>query len=79
MIEVYSKNKCVQCKMVKSLLDNGGVSYKETNIDENPGEKERLKALGVKAAPAVFKDGKLAFVGFSPEKVKNVIKNSVNS
>lgn len=79
MIEVYSKNNCVQCKMVKSLLDNEGISYKEINIDENPAEKDRLKSLGVKAAPAVFRNGKLDFVGFIPEKVKNIIKISINS
>ena len=42
MIEVYSKNNCQQCRMVKNFLTSKGVEYIEINTSDN---QEAIKML----------------------------------
>lgn len=35
MIEVFTKDNCMACKMTKIWLKDNGFSYKETNVDDD--------------------------------------------
>lgn len=71
-ITIYSKNNCMQCKMTKKFLEQNGASFEEINIDEHPEQVEYVKSLGFTAAP-VIKSGDIAFSGFQPAKLKELI------
>jgi len=65
MVTVFSKNNCMQCKMVKKWLTDKSISFEEVNMDENPDAVANVKALGFMSAPVVTK-GEFAFSGFRP-------------
>lgn len=65
MVTVYSKNNCMQCKMVKKWLGEHHVAFTEINIDEQPEFVEKVIEMGFSAAPVVTK-GEVAFSGFRP-------------
>ena len=71
-ITLYSKNNCMQCKMTKKFLEQNGATFEEINIDENPEQVDYVKSLGFTAAPVV-KAGDVAFSGFQPAKLKDLI------
>lgn len=74
MITVYSKNNCVQCKMVKKQLTANNIDFQEINVDEQPEYKEYLKDHGWKAAPVV--ESEIGdFSGNQPDKVRALIKH----
>ena len=53
-VEVFSKNNCQQCKMVKRWLDEHGVDYTEINVEENHAERSRLTLHGYKTVPVTM-------------------------
>ncbi|GBG97177.1 glutaredoxin-like protein NrdH [Lactococcus termiticola] len=65
MVTVYSKNNCMQCKMVKKWLNEHNVAFSEINIDEQPEYVATVKDMGFLAAPVITKDD-FAFSGFNP-------------
>lgn len=50
-VNVYSKDNCPQCKMVKRWLNDKSITYTESNITTNPKEGEYLKSLGFISLP----------------------------
>ena len=42
MVTVYSKNNCMQCKMVKKWLSEHEIAFDEINIDEQPEFVEKV-------------------------------------
>lgn len=72
MVTVFSKNNCMQCKMVKKWLDDKSVHFKEINIDEEPQYIDQIKAMGFMAAPIIVKDD-LAFSGFRPADLAKLV------
>ena len=42
MVTVYSKNNCMQCKMVKKWLSEHEIAFDEINIDEQPEIDEKV-------------------------------------
>lgn len=68
MITVYSKNNCMQCKMVKKWLTEHSVDFNEINIDEKPEFVQTVIDMGFRAAPVVTK-GDFAFSGFNPSEL----------
>lgn len=68
-IKVFSKNNCMQCKMVKRYLDEHSVSYSEINIDEQPEYIDYLREKGFQAVPVV-ESNDTVFSGFAPDKLK---------
>lgn len=70
MITVFSKNNCMQCKMVKRYLEAHEVAFQEINIDEQPEQIAWLKEQGFKSVPVVVKEHEEAIVGFSPDRLK---------
>lgn len=71
-ITVFSKNNCMQCKMTKKFLDQHGADFEEINIDEQPEYIDHVKGLGFTAAP-VIQAGDVAFSGFQPSKLKELV------
>ncbi|WP_071130764.1 glutaredoxin-like protein NrdH [Enterococcus timonensis] len=69
MTTVYSKNNCVQCKMVKRYLEAHDVPFQEINIDEQPEKIAWLKSLGLVSVPVVFYQDDM-IVGFNPDRLK---------
>ncbi|MCL2676654.1 MAG: glutaredoxin-like protein NrdH [Streptococcaceae bacterium] len=66
MITVYSKNNCMQCKMVKKWLSERSIDFQEINIDEQPEYVETVKNMGFMAAPVITNGSDLSFSGFNP-------------
>lgn len=71
MITVYSKNNCMQCKMVKKWLTEHNTDFTEINIEEQPEFVQTVKDMGFLAAPVVVK-GEIAFSGFNPSKLAEI-------
>ncbi|HFI0039668.1 TPA: glutaredoxin-like protein NrdH [Streptococcus suis] len=72
MVNIYSKNDCVQCKMSKKFLDQHNVAYTEINLDEQPEYIEHVKGLGFSAAPVIETENEV-FSGFQPAKLKALV------
>lgn len=70
MITVYSKNNCIQCKMVKRYLAAHEIAFQEINIDEHPEKIDWLKAEGFQSVPVVIQQDKEPIIGFSPDRLK---------
>ena len=60
-VEIYTKEYCSYCEMVKSLFDRKGVSYAEYNVTGDDALfKEMIeRSGGRRTAPEVFVDGEL--------------------
>lgn len=57
MIDVYSKNQCPNCDILKRLLKEKQVEFSEFNIESDNVKREFLLGLGFRSVPQVFKDG----------------------
>lgn len=75
MVTVYSKNNCMQCRMVKKFLNDKGVEFTEINIDEQPDKIDYLKALNYSTVPVTF-FGEQCFAGFAPTEIRKVVDYS---
>lgn len=74
MVNIYTKNNCIQCKMTKNLLDKLDIQYNEINIEQNPNELEALKKRGVKRMPFIeVKATKENWSGFQPDKIQSLV------
>ena len=72
-IKVYTKEKCIQCKMTKKLMNRLGVDYTEINIDEDKEALDYLKEKGVKSAPYIETENE-SWTGFQPDKIKQIME-----
>lgn len=72
MITVYSKNNCMQCKMVKKWLSEHDIAFNEINVDEQPDYVQTVIDLGFHATPVVTK-GAVAFSGFRPSELAKLV------
>ena len=70
MVEVLSKNSCVQCTATYRALDNNGIEYEVVNMDDNPAALERAKELGFLQAPVVIPPVGEAWSGYDPDRIK---------
>lgn len=62
---VYSKDYCPYCDRAKALLKSKGVAFEAIELQDHPGEFEKLKArTGLMTVPQIFIDEKL-IGGFS--------------
>ncbi|WP_317698540.1 glutaredoxin-like protein NrdH [Xylocopilactobacillus apis] len=71
-ITVFSRNNCMQCKMVKRFLIDHGVSFNEINIDEEPSAREALINEGYMSLPVV-KSNEVTFTGFRPDELRKIV------
>lgn len=58
-IEIYTTQICPFCHAAKDLLSQKGVSYHETDVMKEPGERAIMvkRANGVTSVPQIFIDG----------------------
>ena len=54
VVYIYTKPKCVQCRMVKKYLDNKNIPFIEINIENDEDVINFLKGQGISSAPAIF-------------------------
>lgn len=73
MIQIYTKNNCMPCKMTKNWLKNNGIEYHENNVDEDLDAFNYLLANNLRTLPVVFNDGELLAMGFQPQKLKTLL------
>lgn len=74
MIELLSKDACVQCTASKRTLDKLQADYITTDIEQEPEARELAKGLGYLQAPVVLiRDAAGTIIdhwsGFHPEKL----------
>ena len=67
--KVFSKNNCMQCKMVKRLLTESNVDFEEVNIDNDPAAMSYLKEHGFQTVP-VTQSESATIVGFRPDQLR---------
>ena len=85
MINVYSKNDCVKCKMLKKLLHDKNIAFREINVSilsekDKMRTIEYLKRRGFCEFPVVFfrdirEENDFEFSGFDPSKVDQLIEH----
>ena len=71
-VKIYSKNNCIQCKMVKRFLSERHVAYEEVNIDLQPDTIGWLKEQGYQSVPVVV-CGSTTIVGFHPDQLQQLL------
>lgn len=74
-VTVYTTNTCPYCTMVKNLLDQQGVPYKEVNVqqDQEAGRK-LVQTTGQMGVPQTNINGQWV-LGFDPETITHLLKN----
>lgn len=57
---IYTTNYCPYCVRAKKLLNDKGVEYKEIDVTEDQGMREKLVEMsgGRKTVPQIFINGK---------------------
>ena len=45
MLELFSKNQCMQCKFMKKELDKHGIEYTTKMVDEDEGHLAEFKEV----------------------------------
>lgn len=73
MIQIYTKNNCMPCKMTKNWLKNHDINYHESNVDEDLDAYNYLMANNLRTLPVVFNDSELIALGFQPHKLKTLL------
>lgn len=68
MIEIYTKNNCMPCKMTKNWFRNNEVNFKETNVDNDLDALNYLIENNLRTLPVVFDDSEIISLGFAPNK-----------
>ena len=55
-VEIYTSQLCGFCHAAKRLLNSKGVSFDETDVGRNPGEKATMiqRANGGRTVPQIF-------------------------
>lgn len=74
---VYSRNKCMQCKMMKNYFTRLKIPFQEVNVDEDEVGMNELKMLGFQSVPVthiVNEEGHHWIKGFAPHEVSKLLK-----
>ena len=74
-VKIFSKNNCMQCKMVKRFLTDNQIDFEEVNIDEQPDAIEWLKAQGFQSVPVITSDAQ-PVIGFRPDQLRKLASQS---
>lgn len=75
MIKIYTKNKCVACKMTKNWLQNNNLKYVEHNVDEDVESFNYLIKNDFRTLPVVFENmatNEPLAMGFQPQNLKKL-------
>lgn len=65
MYQVYSMEGCSSCVQAINLLTRKGLEHSVTKIDEDFDAWEKLKAMGLRTMPQIFKDDVLIPGGYA--------------
>lgn len=74
MIKVYTKEGCVQCKMLKKYLKEHGFDFTTLNVTYDTNALNYLKSQGIGSLPVVELNNKIEFTGFRPDLVQKLPK-----
>lgn len=79
MLTVYSKPRCMQCKMTKMWLSQNKIEFENVDIEANPGAFELLKHYGYGSLPVVviddeFNDPNKTWMGFQVDKLEELMR-----
>ncbi|MFH1311859.1 MAG: 16S rRNA (cytidine(1402)-2'-O)-methyltransferase [Candidatus Eisenbacteria bacterium] len=70
---VYSTPTCPYCKMVKSYLDEKGVSFQDADVSSDPAKRDEMfKISGQRGVPVINIDGQIV-VGFDKERLGELL------
>ena len=70
-VKIFSKNNCMQCKMVKRFLTENQIAFEEVNIDEQPEAVDWLKAQGFQSVPVITSDAETV-IEFRPDQLRKL-------
>jgi glutaredoxin-like protein NrdH len=70
-VKIFSKNNCMQCKMVKRFLTENHIDFEEVNIDEQPAAIDWLKEQGFQSVPVTTTDAETV-IGFRPDQLRKL-------
>ena len=74
---LYSRNKCMQCKIMKNYFNRLKIPFQEVNVDEDEVGMNELKMLGFQSVPVthiVNEEGHHWIKGFAPHEVSKLLK-----
>lgn len=69
---VYSKENCMQCRMVKKLLTSLDSSFSEVDVMSDDEALSMLKDKGFMGLP-VTQRGDVFIQGFKPEEIEDLV------
>ncbi|CEG27038.1 glutaredoxin family protein [Bacillus sp. B-jedd] len=69
---VYTTNDCIECTMVKRVLEEEGIQFEARDISTNPTFKSEVETYGFLGVPVTVFGGK-AVKGFTNE-LKEIIQ-----
>lgn len=72
MLELYTKDNCIQCKMTKNVLQQLNITYTEHNINNEPEYVDYLKAKGFRSVPVLERDREPIVAGFRPDLLRGL-------
>lgn len=75
-VKVYSTPTCPYCKMVKSYLDQKGISYEDLDVSvDRIARDEMIRRSGQMGVPVIDIDGQLV-IGFDRERLDKILSKS---
>ena len=69
---VYTTTTCPWCHRVKDFLKTNGISYTESNIEQDDAARQKLIDLGFTGVPIIEIDGK-HFQGFNETALREAL------
>lgn len=70
-IEMYTSDKCIQCKKAKEYFQNNNLEFVEYNISSNQEYKRELIRKGYLSVPVIVIDGQ-DVLGFDLPRIKQL-------
>lgn len=72
MIEIYSSDKCLECKKAKEYFDENNLEYIEHNVFKDTEAKRELIRMGYMSLPVIIINGNHV-LGFDLNRIKKLI------
>ena len=64
MIVLYTKEKCPNCVLAKTLLEEEQIDYEVKDVETDFEAMQQLSNMGLRSLPQVFKNGSLVANGY---------------
>lgn len=71
-IKVFGKEKCMQCKMVKGLLEKQGTDFTYIDVEKNEAGLNELKSAGLSSVPVTKNRDGSYIIGFNVNKLREL-------